>query len=186
LEKIGPKNINYKKRWKPFIERIGKELGENTQGTTFGLVPSYSAYLLLDSHGNDKKFHRKELHFSVSHLGKFFQVYGIEKSILNSVIIYGDEEIPCQTENLKKIVVSPYEEYKDYFEKIEEYITDEFKEYRLVPLKIGQAIIDGLQILHLDKEKCSINMALFNDFLGLGEQVEEMEIHGDVSYGMKV
>lgn len=139
----------------------------------------------MDSEGNNDKWNFKELHFSVSHLGKFFQVYGIEKSVRSSVIIHEDEEVPYQTVNLKKIIVSPHGDYKNYFEKIENYITKEFKEYRFVPFKIGQTIIDGLQILHLDNEVCSINMALFNDFLGLGEQVAEVKPQGDLSYGME-
>lgn len=171
--------------WKSFVKKLGDEIGKHTHGSTFGFVPSYSAYLSLESEGKDDKWKYKELCFSVSHLGKFYQVYGIEKSVRSSVIIHDGEEVPYQTVNVKKIVVSPLGEFKSYFEKVENYINDEYKGYRIVPFKIGQTIIEGLQILHLDNEKCSINMALFNDFLGLGEQVDEIKPSGDLSYGME-
>ncbi|MDF4202620.1 hypothetical protein PXD56_06630 [Maribacter sp. SA7] len=185
LDKIGPENTNYNKNWESFIERISKELGKKILGTIYGIVPSYSAFLSLETEGNEDRWKSKELHFSVSHLGKFYQVYGIEKSVRKSVIIGDGEELSYQTENLTKIVVSPVGEYKNYFERIENYITEEFREYRLVPFKIGQTIIDGLQILHMDNEKCSINMALFNDFVGFGEQVDKVEPEGNLFYGME-
>ncbi|KAB5490757.1 hypothetical protein [Flagellimonas hadalis] len=179
-EKIVDKKT-YEKNWGAFLKRVSAELGKSTQGTTFGFVPSYSGYLTLDSNGTGNRWNYKELHFAVSHLGKYFQVYGLEKSVLS----YENDLIPYQIQNLKEIMVSPMGAYKDYFEKMENYITEEFKDYRLVPFSMGQTIINGLQILHLDKENCSINMALFNDFLGMGEQVNEMEAQGDLTYGME-
>jgi hypothetical protein len=184
LEKTGPKNANYKKNWVSFIEQIGKALKKKAQGTTFGFAPSHSAYLILDSTGEGDRRNYKELHFAVSHLGQFYQVYGLEKSVRSSVLMHEGEEVTWQTVNLKKIVVSPLGEYRPYFERVENYITEKYKGYRLVPFKIGQTFIDGLQILHLDNENCSINMALFNDFLGLGEQVAEIEPQGNLEYGM--
>lgn len=178
-EKIANKK-NYKK-WEAFLKRVGTELGKSTQGTTYGFVPSYSGYLSLDASGTGNRWNYKELHFAVSHLGKYFQVYGLEKSVLS----YENDLIPYQVQNLKEIIVSPLGVYKDYFEKMENYITEEFKEYRLVPFSMGQTIINGLEILHLDRENCSVNMALFNDFLGMGEQVNEMEAQGDLTYGME-
>lgn len=122
----------------------------------------------------------KELHFAVSLLGKYYQIYGLNKTVLS----YDDLSVPYQIQNLKEIVVSPIDEYKAYFESVELKITEKFKDYRLVPFAVGQSVINGLEIFHLDNENCSINMALFNDFLGFGEQVGEVDIRGDLNYGM--
>ena len=184
LEKILINNIGdkktYQSQWVSFIKKVGSDLGKKVNGTTYGLVPSYSAYLLLDSKKSGNRWNYKELHFAVSLLGKYFQLYGLEKTALN----YEDQPIPYQVQNLKEIIVSPLEDYKDYFENVELKITQVFKDYRLVPFTIGQSIINGLEIYHLDREYCSINMALFNDFLGFGEELNEVTIRGDINYGM--
>ncbi|MCB0372223.1 MAG: hypothetical protein KDD31_04335 [Muricauda sp.] len=179
LENIGNKKT-YQRNWTSFIRRIGSEIGKEVTGTTFGLVPSYSAFLILDLEKEGNRCNYKELHFSVSLLGKYYQIYGLNKTVLS----YDDLSIPYQIQNLKELVVSPIDEYKAYFESVEFKITEEFKDYRLVPFVVGQSVINGLEIFHLDKENCSINMALFNDFLGFGEQVGEVDIRGDLNYGM--
>ncbi|WP_220473548.1 hypothetical protein [Flagellimonas pelagia] len=180
LESIADKKT-YQRNWTSYIKRIGSELGKEVTGTTFGLVPSYSAFLILDFQKiSSNRGVYKELHFAVSLLGKYYQIYGLNKTVLS----YDDLSVPYQIQNLKEIVVSPIDEYKAYFESVELKITEEFKDYRMVPFAIGQLVINGLEILHLDKENCSINMALFNDFLGLGEQMDEADVRGDINYGM--
>ena len=184
VERLEGKNPGYDS-WKSFLKKLGDKIGKQAHGATFGYTPSYSAYMNLESKTKGNRWILKDLCFSVSHLGEFYQIYGIEKSVLSYVMEYEGEEVPYQIVNLKRIVISPNGEFKYYFEEIEKYISETYIQYRLVPFKIGQTIIDGLQIFHMDNEICSINMALFNDFLGLGEQVDEVEPEGDLLYGME-
>ncbi|WP_422350308.1 hypothetical protein [Flagellimonas sp.] len=184
LERLLVENIHDEKTWKSnwvsFTKKLGSELEKKTFGTTYGQAPSYSAYLILDWKKDGNRSNYKELHFSVSLLGNYFQIYGIEKTQLS----YEDEVMPYQVENVKEVIVSPIDDFKNHFEAVEEKIKKQFKGYRLVPFYIGQSRIQGLEVYHLDKENCTVNMALFNDFMGYGDQIVDVELRGDMDYGM--
>lgn len=182
MEKIIVDNIHdaetYKRNWVSFTKRMSVELGLKVFGTTYGQAPSYSAYLLSTSKKEGNRWYYKELHFSVSLLGKFFQIYGLHKTQLS----YEDEPISYSVENIKEIITSPHDEFKESFAAVEQKIIQQFKGYRLVPFSIGQLVLNGLEVYHTDKESSTVNMALFNHLLD--DEIMDVDVIGNSDYGI--
>lgn len=184
-EKLIVDNIHdsktFEARWGSLIKKMSDDLDMKTRNKTSIQDPSFSACMPLESKQTEKnRWNYLELHYSVSLLGKFYQIYGIEKSVLS----YSGDSVPYQIVNLKNVVVSPIGKFEAYFKVIEDKIRQRFKDYRPVPFSIGQSIINGLEVYHLDIKDCSINNALFHDFHGFSEQINEIEVQGDTNYGM--
>ena len=181
LEKILVDNIHdnkmYKKQWVNFTEKLGEELNLENIGTTFGQAPSYSSSLILERSQTNNCVHTKELHFSVSLIGDFFQIYGLD----STRVFEKDGEIGYSAVNV--VTISPFQEYKKPFEYVEYKIKEKYPNHRIVPFRIGQGIINGLQVHYLDIETCSVNEALFNQFLN--EEHISIPTRGDIFYGME-
>lgn len=152
-------NNNYTERWVNFTDAIGKDLDKEVIGTTYGQAPSFSASIILERNEVGDCLHSKELHFSVSLLGKFFQIYGLDTTI----ILEKNDQGGYSAVNV--VTVSPFEEFKESFEFVEKKIKNKYPTHRIVPFASGQTIINGLQVSYLDDEICSVNMAIFNHFL---------------------
>ena len=82
LEEILIENIhnteNYRSRWTSFTKEIGKGLKQKMRDTTQGQAPSYSSSIVLNQVEVENCIYHKELHFSVSLIGPFYQIYGKE------------------------------------------------------------------------------------------------------------
>lgn len=169
---------NYRTHWVRFTDEIGQEFGKEMQGTTYGQAPSFSAFMILEKHQFGDCIHSKELHFAVSLLGNFFQIYGVDATkILDKKAVYGRAY-----SSINVITPSPHEEFKTPFEFVEKKIREKYPSYKIVPFNIGQGIIKGLEVRYLDDEDCSINKALFNWFLS--EEIISGSTRGDIYYGM--
>lgn len=180
LEKIVVENIhddkNFNARWEDFAKEIGKELNQEIIGTTYGQAPSFSSSVILERNTLGNCFHTKELHFSVSLIGNFFQIYGIDTTrIMEKNGDYGYSVVNVVT-------TSPFEEFKSTFEFVEFKLEQKYPKHRIVPFFIGQSILPGLQVRYLNDEICSINMAIFNQFLS-EDNITKCE-RGDRFYGM--
>lgn len=162
LEKIVVDNIhnreNYQNRWVDFCDRISNDLDVKVMGRTGGQAPSFSASINIGENRSDTFVHSKDLYFSVSLVGHFFQIYGLDKTIVKDVDSRG-----YPSNNV--ITASPYREYESLFKGVEKIIRQEFVDYKFVPYSIGQTQIDGLCVRYTDDMNCTINMGLFNDFL---------------------
>jgi len=179
IEKLIKENIhdkeNFQNRWVNFSEEIGKDLNKKNIGRTHGQAPSFSSSLIIDEKRLENCIHTKELHYSISLIGKFYQIYGIDRTR----ILEENESKGYSSVNV--ITTSPYEEYKKSFEIVENKINDKYIDYRIIPFGFGQTIIKGLQVNYLDDENCSINMALFNQYLN--EENILKSRRGDRNYG---
>ncbi len=51
----------------------------------------------------------------------------------------------------------------------------------MVPVFYGQMFLSGLSVHYLDEEECTINQALFNDFLNKNQS--SIQIRGEKFYG---
>jgi len=167
---------NYRSRWTSFVKEMSKDLKKRKVGTTYGQAPSFSSFLILEKNEIKNIQHQKELHFSVSLVGNFYQIYGIDRTI----VLEEDKEKKYYSRN-NVITTSPFKEFKETFENVEIKLKERFPDYRLVPFEIGQTKINGLCVGYLDKSDCTINQALFNDFLS-GENISIFK-RGNRFYG---
>ena len=181
LEKIVVDNIHDRKtltkRWSNFTKAIGEEIGLEIVGTTYGQAPSFSSSLILQKNQTGTCLHNKELHFTVSLIGPFFQIYGLD----STWITQQDGHTAYPSGNV--VTASPIDEYKEIFEFVEDKIRSQFTDYRFVPFGIGQNTITGLQVRYLDDKDCTIYQALFNHLLN--DIYVTRFTKGNQYYGMK-
>lgn len=71
---------NYKSRWKEFEKQLRVELNQKIWGETYAAKPSFSASVIIKRSKRSDLMHIKRLHFSVSLLGPFYTVYGIDET----------------------------------------------------------------------------------------------------------
>lgn len=149
---------NFEKTWLSFCGQIEEETGFPLVGTTMGQAPSFSAYLVIEEEQYPNLIYTKELHFAISLLGPFYQIYGVDYI----QIIEPNLSAP-RIANV--ITPSPLGAYEKVFIHLEKMIQKKYPTYRLIPFFIGQQYVPKLQVVYSDDELCSVNQALFNDFL---------------------
>ena len=180
LEKIVVENIhdnkNWNERWVKFTEEIGKEINKEIIGTTYGQAPSFSSSVILERNQIENFHHQKELHFAVSLIGNFYQIYGFDITRILEKNRKGGYT------SVNVVTTSPHEEFKLPFEFVEKKIKEKYPNHKIVPFSFGQLIIKGLQVRYLDDEECSVNQALFNQFLS--EKNISVFTRGDKYYGI--
>lgn len=77
-----------------------------------------------------------------------------------------------------------FEEFEEIFKFVEQKIKEKYPNHKIIPFRVGQSIIDGLQVRYLDDENCSLNKALFNQ--QLSEERIKHYPRGDQLYGLDV
>ncbi len=179
LEKIVEENthnqLNFHDRWVNFTKQIGDTIGKEIEGTTYGQAPSFSSFVIIQKNKIENCIHRKELHFAVSLIGNFYQIYGLDTTI----ILDPKEGKAFSAVNV--VTTSPFAEFATAFELVEQKIKEKYPNHKIIPFGFGQTIIKGLQVRYLDDEDCSINKALFNHFLS--EEYISTSRRGDEYYG---
>ena len=160
---------NFNRSWTSFENYLGEKLNKKVQGTTMGQAPSLSSSIILKKEIFGDCTHSKELHFSVSLLGGFYQIYGVDNT---RIYRFGATNV---------LTTSPYEEFKESFEFLENEIQKKYPDYRIVPFPIARSIINGLEVPYLNDKNCSVNKALFNQELEL--HLADENIRGDRFYG---
>lgn len=180
LERIIIENVHnskkYNENWGNFTKDLGIELNCEIEGTTYGQAPSLSSSIILESNRIANCLHTKELHFSVSLIGNFFQIYGLDKTSI--IDINGNKGYSA----VNVVTTSPFQEFKEPFEFVEKKLQEKYPNHRIIPFAFGQTILNGLQVRYLDNEICSVNMAIFNHFLS-AENISKFE-RGDRYYGI--
>jgi len=158
LEKIIVDNVhndeNYKERWVKFTDEMGHELNKEINGTTYGQAPSYSSSIILFRNTVENCLHVKALHFAVSFVGDYFQIYGLDlTTILDEVEERGFRKGYTA---VNSVTSSPFAEFEETFKYVEQ----------------------KLRLRYVDELNCSVNMALFNQTLSGSENSR-----GDSFYG---
>ncbi len=165
----------FQHRWKNFTGQIDEETGKEIDGTTYGQAPSFSSALIIQKNKVENCTHCKELHFSVSLLGDFYQIYGLDTTVIL------DQKEGKAYSAVNVVTTSPFEEFADVFKLVERKIKEKYPNYKIIPFGLGQLIIKGLQVRYLNDEDCSVNKALFNHFLS--EENISTYTRGNVYYG---
>ncbi len=174
-------NNNFKTKWKTFEKHVKINLKKKVVGATYGLAPSFSSEIILSQMNESGVLYSKELHFTVSLLGPYYTIYGLDSTAVQ-LRISDNIDLPYgsyMTHNA--ITVSPFAEFKVLFTKLKELIKERFPEYKFVPFEILQMSIHGLKVDHCRKENCRIFNALFNDNVDLDGI--EWRCRGDRFYG---
>lgn len=161
-------NNIFKQKCSDFYEDISKTTGQEVIGTTTGITSCYSALMEIKSTVMFDLKRTKELHFFVSLLGPFYTIVGIDQ---NEITI--NNKFHRSTNFL---IVSPENEFKDWFIYIGKRIEEQFKKYRFVPFFICKKIIDGLS-LEYKENNCAVFHALFNYSVDI-----DSNIMGDENY----
>ena len=163
--------------WKLFCEEIGKKLDRPVIGTTYGVGPSLSCSFNLELSEYDTCTHIKSIHFSVSLLGNFIQIYGKDRTCITA---YDKNKIYPSTNAL---TVSPIDDFNEPFHLIRGVLKDRYPNHKLVPYYIGQLSIEGLQVTYLDDNHCTINEALFDNLLN--STYGSKFTRGDTQFGLE-
>lgn len=166
---------NFQQTWVKFTDEIQDETGKKVIGTTNGQAPSFSSSLLIHNETVGECTHQKELNFSVSLLGNFYQIYGVDETI-----IYNDEERKYYI-SINVVTPSPFKEFKELFDFVEGKLKARFPAHKIIPYLFGQKYIRGLHLHYVDDEDCTVNQALFNQFLSIQSRYPT---RGEEAYGM--
>ena len=166
---------NFKSRWKEFEKEIRVESKKRIYGETYASRPSFSSSLILKRNVFGELVHLKTLHFSVSLIGPFFTIFGVDETGIKDErdghdLLYSNKNI---------VTVSPYKEFEQCFNFIINKIEQRYQGYKFIPFRLHSMLIDGVYDMLSDKE-CSIYEALFDDCLS---GYDTIRMRGDTRYG---
>src|ERR1700744_6124432 len=71
---------NFKLRWREFEKQLRVDLKKRIWGETYASKPSFSSSVIIRKSKHLDLMHIKKLHFSVSLLGPYYTVYGIDET----------------------------------------------------------------------------------------------------------
>ncbi|MEM0941846.1 MAG: hypothetical protein AAF600_04700 [Bacteroidota bacterium] len=160
------KELNSSEKWRQKTTRWEDELRCKLISTTYGQEPSFSSYLEIEKDNFRDWIFEKRLHFTISILGPFYTIYGVDTA---AYVIKGQKSA---TELLKqrnryywkahRIIIYPIAEYKKKFEEVRKLIENEFTGYKFIPYGIYSSSLDGLEVGYSDENLDRIFNGLFN------------------------
>jgi hypothetical protein len=170
---------NYKSRWKEFENKLKFALNKKIWGETYATKPSFSASVIIKKSKHHDLIHIKKLHFSVSLLGPYYTIYGIDET----AIVDEKDGRDLYYSAINTVTVSPYKEYESSFISLRELIEKQFTDYKFIPFKLHSKSIEGLFDPYHNDEEMTIYGALFDDFL---QGYNLYKTRGDSQYGTDV
>ncbi|MEP7319473.1 MAG: hypothetical protein ABI921_12055 [Panacibacter sp.] len=180
LEEIIVKNIHeeseIKSIWNSLNTDVVKDLNKELIGTTYGQSPSFSAELILEKFENEKVWYRKKLCFSISLLGPFYTIYGIDETAINY-----PERKNYSYYKINAITTSPLEEFETPFLYLQKKIEEKWEAYKLVPFYINSMYVKGLKVPQIQQPENTVYHALFNHLLFYIDTY--ISVRGKDSYG---
>lgn len=168
------KRKNFKAKWTDFEREIKKESKKKIEGQTYGIRPSFSSSLIIKEAKYEDLIHIKSLHFSVSLIGPFFTIHGVDETcIVDEGLHYGSINI---------VTVSPYKEFASAFNLVRAKIEKRFEGYKFIPFRLHSMLIENLYDPYGDNEseEYSIYTALFDNGL---KGYDTFKMRGDSEYG---
>lgn len=164
----------YKLKWAGIESDLQVALGKEVIGTSYGQVPSFGAFAVLDRIITGNHTRTKELHVLVSLLGPYYTVIGRD---LNCVTI-GDRNY----RSLNYLVVSPALDFEHPFQFGCELVEQRFNGHRFVPYVLYRETLPGLQLEFPVENGNTIFHALFAHFVDVKVN-EHLKIIGDPEFG---
>lgn len=169
-------NKNFKARWKDFEKEIRSSSKKRVEGQTYAMRPSFSSSLILKKFKHNELLHFKTLRYSVSLIGPFYTVYGVDETAITDNMDGHDVFYTA----INIVTVSPYKEFESSFNFIRLKIEERFKGYKFIPFGLHSMSIEGLYDPYKDDEEYTIYRALFDDFLN---EYDPYRKRGDYRYG---
>ncbi|MCO5945979.1 hypothetical protein [Mucilaginibacter flavidus] len=166
------------RNWSAFVKRVSAKLNKEVDGTTYGLMPGYSADLILERHEDNMLIREKKISFAVSLLGPYYSICGIDQTTIKLL----DDEATRYYEAINVVTVSPYREFEADFIFIEQQITKKFKGYKIVPFDICMDFIKDVETLYSMGQEGNIYSALFNHMFNF---YAHQRSRGDRYYGLE-
>jgi len=180
LGKIVVDNIhsrkNFKTRWTDFEKEIKKAFKKSVEGQTYATRPSFSSSVILKKFEHEELIHIKSLHFSVSLVGPFYTIYGMDETCITDT--KDGRDLFYTAINI--VTVSPYKEFEAPFNLLRAKIEERFTDYKFIPFNLHSMAIDGLYDPYHNDEEFTIYRALFDDFLN---EYNTYRKRGDYKYG---
>ena len=170
---------NYNSRWKEFEKQVRIDLNKKVWGETYASKPSFSASVMIRKSKKFDLIHIKKLHFSVSLLGPFYTIYGIDETAVVDQIDGRDLFYAA----LNTVTVSPYKEYESAFIALRASIEKRFIDYKFIPFKLHSITLDGLHDPYNNDSEMTIYGALFDDAL---QGYDTYRMRGDRQYGTEI
>jgi hypothetical protein len=167
---------NFKARWQDFDKEIRTDLKKRIDGQTYATRPSFSSSLIIKKFKHNELIHIKTLHYSVSLVGPFFTIYGVDETAITDK--RDGHDLFYTAINI--ITISPYKEFESDFNFIKSKIENRFKGYKFIPFDLHSRSIQGLYDPYKDDEEYTIYRALFDDFLNGYDTYRK---RGDYKYG---
>ena len=167
------------KPWKSFIKKLHKRADKKVHDTSYALALCYSADLILEKYEDSSMVRIKRIAFSVSLLGPFFSVCGVDETIIKEK----GSKFGQGYHAINIITVSPYKEFEGCFKLVKNKIEKHFEGYKFVPFWVCARYVKDLHIPYTSGPECTVYNALFNNLL---DHYYRDAFRGDTSYGSEV
>jgi len=170
--------VSYKRIWElGFISKLKSSLkSKEILSTTAGLVPSFSGVIKL----KETETYKTELHFYKSLINNYYSIEILDINKRKKIIhpILGEKIII----GIDTITVSPEGEYKALFNRLLEFIENEFSDSKFVPYIFDTIKVEGLEIRHKLGKNCTISDALFQKYSSYDESIN---LIGDIRFKLE-
>jgi hypothetical protein len=182
--KIGEHMTNYNayiKPWKSFLLNLPKGFKSKIHNHGFAHDISYGGELTLEKYEDEKLIRKKKIIFSVSWLGPFYTIYGIDETVIKDE--RDGRDLFYHAINV--ITVSPYKEFESAFNYLRAAIEENFKDYKFVPFMMCSSSITDLEnLFNPYYNKATVNNTIFS---GILDRFDLSFIHprGDRRYGFE-
>jgi hypothetical protein len=158
LEKNMTDYNNQNKPWKSFLKQLRKGSKKKIHDTTIPHELAFQAELILKKYQDESLIYIKKIVFTVSFIGPFFSVYGIDITFIKE---NADGSGPLY-DAVNVVTESPYKEFESAFNYLKEEIAEQFGSYKFVPIRVGLYDVKGLQTPYSDRDECTVYNALFD------------------------
>jgi len=153
---------NYIKPWKSFLANLPRGYKSKVRDHSFAHEISFNGEMMLEQFENERVQIVKKLLFSVSGIGNYFNIHGIDETCLK----LNDDETSFQRgvyNVINAVTISPYMEFQAPFYYIYDSIIKHFTGYNFISFSNCQIVVEGLQTPYSNMNECTVYNALFRD-----------------------
>lgn len=172
----------YRDKWGKLTSHLKKAFEKPVHGHP-DLSGGFFGEVIIEEDKKPDFIRQKTLKFYVSILGPFFSIHGVDSSIALL-------EIESHVPNFSKgnfaathaITISPFFEYQEIFNKLEDELRSFFTGYLFVPYAVGMSTIKNISVADELRDPRSLD-TIYEALFGLGA-VHDALTRGDEYYGM--
>ena len=159
--------------WASLLQLVKSKTSKSINGTTFGIVPGFSADLILEQFEDSALIRVKRIAFAVSMLGPFYSICGIDETTI---------KLDSRYHAINVVTASPFMEFKESFNIIKQSMVEIYPEYVFVPFDICMLSVKETYSMCSIDEPGTVYSFLFNY---LFRYYTHYYSRGDRSYGLE-